>query len=71
MLKLIKRLAAEFQTKPHVCSTWGCLLQVGAGSMWGPGPVCVPCRMHLRSVAHDDKNWTRPYELATRSRGSE
>jgi len=33
------------------CQQWGCILPVGGGSMYGPGPVCMVCKLKLRPSA--------------------
>lgn len=35
---------------PGRCSRWGCLLEVGQDSTFGPGPVCLVCSEQLRPV---------------------
>lgn len=30
------------------CKRWGCILPVGEGSEFGPGPVCMVCEQGLR-----------------------
>lgn len=35
----------------RLCSRWGCVLMVGEGSQWGPGPTCEVCVYHLRATA--------------------
>lgn len=47
---------------PGRCDRWGCLLPVGPDSTFGPGPVCMVCKLNLRHTALSDEEnerWKR------------
>ena len=51
-VKLIKALEAiakgPTQDRGDICGRWGCILPVGPGSEFGPGPVCMVGEQGLR-----------------------
>lgn len=49
--QFLTRVSGRMKSLPGRCRQWGCLLPVGGGSQWGPGPVCMVCSQGLRAVA--------------------